>query len=103
MKREFLTGLAALSLLVAAVSTQGSYFGPGDGGHYGNGYGYPAYSEYGPSINAPAYLGPWGYGYGYEDWWDDGYSDFALPPPAPNPVGPPKTIEVPPQPAQLHG
>ncbi len=102
MKREFLTGLAALSLLVAAVSTQGSYFGPGDGGYYGNGYAYSAYGEYEPSIVGPAYLGPWGYGYDY-GWLDDGYSDFGLPPPAANPVGPSKTIEVPQDHAQHHG
>ncbi len=103
MKREFLTGLAALSLLVAAVSTQGSYLGPGGGGYYGNGYGYPAYGAYGTSIAGPAYVGgPWGYGYDY-GWLDDGYSDFALPPPAANPVGPPKTIQIPPGHTQPHG
>jgi hypothetical protein len=102
MKRKILTSLAALSLLFGVASTQGSYMGPGYGGHDGNGYGYPAYGGYGPSIYGPGYLGPWGYGYGYEDWWDDGYSDFALPPPAPNPNGPPKTIEIPPDHAQHH-
>jgi hypothetical protein len=98
IKREILTTLAALSLLVSVVSTQGPYRGPEYGGYYGQEYGYSTNgyptNGYGPSIIGPAYVGnPWGYGYdtsGLGDW-----SGYDLPPPAPNPVGPPKTIEIP--------
>ena len=97
MKRKILTNLAALSLLVTAVSTQGSYMGRGHGEDYGQRYGYPTYAD-GPSIVGPAYVGnPWGYDYdtdGLDDW-----SGYDLPPPAPNPIGPSKTIEIP----QDHG
>jgi hypothetical protein len=109
LKRKILTNLAALSLLFGVASMQGSYMGQGFGGHYGNGYGYgygyPSYG-YGPSIVGPAYVGtPWGYGYdgyGYDDGFDD-WSGFSLPPPAPNPIGSPKTIEIPPDHSQHHG
>ena len=98
MKRKILTNLAALTLLVSAVSTQGSYRGPEYGGFQGHEYGYSTYGYptygYGPSVDGPAYVGnPWGYGfdtYGFDDW-----SDYDLPPPAPNPVGPSKTIDIP--------
>ncbi len=102
MKLKILTNLAALTLLVSAVSTQGSFRGPEHGGYFGheNGYstfGYPTYG-YGPSIDGPAYVGvPWGYG--FDTYGFDGWSDYELPPPAPNPVGPSKTIDVP----QDHG
>jgi hypothetical protein len=93
MKRKILTNVAALSLLFAVASTQGSYMGRGYGDYHGDRYGYPTYG-YGPSIVGPAYVGnPWGYGYdtdGLDDW-----SGYDLPPPAPNPVGPSKTIEIP--------
>jgi len=105
MKRKILTNLAALSLLFGVASMQGSYMGQGFGGHYGNGDGYPSYG-YGPSIVGPAYVdSPWGYGYdGYDSDWLDDWSGFStLPPPAPNPIGPPKTIEIPPDHAQHHG
>ena len=98
MKRKILTNLAALTLLVSAVSTQGSYRGSEYGGFHGHEYGYSTYGYptygYGPSVDGPAYVGnPWGYGfdtYGFDDW-----SDYDLPPPAPNPVGPSKTIDIP--------
>ena len=98
MKREILTTLAAMTLLVGVVSTRGSYRGPEYGGYYGHEYGYSTYGYpsygYGPSIVGPAYVGnPLGYGYdtdGLDDW-----SGYDLPPPAPNPVGPSKTIEIP--------
>jgi hypothetical protein len=99
MKREISTVLVALSLLFAVVSAQGSYRGPEYGGYYGHEYGhstygYPTYG-YGPSIDGPAYVGnPWGYG--FDRYGFDGWSDYELPPPAPNPVGPSKTIEIPP-------
>ena len=94
MKRKIPTTLAALSLLFAVVSTQGSQLGGGYGGYYGHGYGYPTYA-YGPSIDGPAYVGnPWGYG--FDTYGFDGWSDYELPPPPPNPVGPSKTIEIPP-------
>ena len=94
MKRKILTNLAALTLLVSVVSTQGSYRGPEYGGYYGHEYRYSTNYGYGPSIVGPAYVGnPLGYGYdtdGLDDW-----SGYDLPPPAPNPVGPSKTIEIP--------
>ena len=102
MKRKILANLAALTLLVGVVSTHGSYVGRGYSGSYGHEYrnstyGYPTYG-YGPSILGPAYVGnPWGYDYdtdGLDDW-----SGYDLPPPAPNPIGPSKTIEIP----QDHG
>jgi hypothetical protein len=98
MKRKILTNLAALTLLVSVVSTQGSYRGPEYGGYQGHEYGYSTYGYptygYGPSIEGPAYVGvPWGYG--FDTYGFDGWSDYELPPPAPNPVGPPKTIEIP--------
>jgi hypothetical protein len=123
MKRKILSSLAALSLLFGVASMQGAHMGQGFGGHYGNGngygygheygygngygygYGYPSYG-YGPSIVGPAYIGnPYGYGYdgyGDDDWFDD-WSGFSLPPPAPNPIGSPKTIEIPSDRAQHHG
>jgi hypothetical protein len=99
VKRIVPTTLAAMTLLVGAVSTQGSYRGPEYGGYYGHEYGYSTYGYpsygYGPSIVGPAYVGnPWGYGYdtdGLGQWSGDD-----LTPPAPNPVGPSKTIEIPP-------
>jgi hypothetical protein len=100
MKRKILTNLAALSLLLSVVSTQGAYRSPEYGGNYGHEYGYSTYGYptygYGPSIDGPAYVGnPWGYGYDYDlDGLDD-WSDYELPPPAPNPTGPSKTIEIP--------
>ena len=98
MKRKILTNLAALTLLVSAVSTHGVYRGPEYGGYYGHEYGYSTYGYpsygYGPSIVGPAYVGnPLGYGYD-TDGLDD-LSGYDLPPPAPNPVGPSKTIEIP--------
>jgi len=93
MNGKILTNLAALSLLLSVVSTQGSYRSPENGGYL---HGYPTtfFSTYGygPSIDGPAYVGNlWGYGFdSYDDW-----SDYDLPPPAPNPVGPSKTIEIP--------
>jgi hypothetical protein len=97
MKRKIPTSLAALSLLFAVAATQGSYRGPEYGGSYGHEYstyGYPTYG-YGQSIEGPAYVGnPWGYG--FDTYGFDGWSDYELPPPAPNPVGPSKTIEIPP-------
>ena len=99
MKRRILTNLAALTLLVSAVSTHGSYRGPEYGGYYGHDYGYSTYGYptygYGPSIVGPAYVGN-PLGYGFDTYGFDGWSDYELPPPAPNPVGPPKTIEIPP-------
>jgi hypothetical protein len=96
MKRKILTNLAALTLLVSAVSTHGSYHGPEYGGNYGHEYGYSTYGYptygYGPSIYGPAYVGN---GYGFDTYGFDGWSDYELPPPAPNPVGPSKTIEIP--------
>ena len=76
MKRKILTNLAALTLLVSAVSTQGPYRGPEYGGYYGHEYGYSTYGYptygYGPSIEGPAYVGnPLGYGfdtYGFDGW-----------------------------------
>ena len=95
MKRKILTNLAALTLLVSVVSTQGVYRGPEYGGYYGHEYGYSTNYGYGPSIDGPAYVGnPWGYG--FDTYGFDGWSDYELPPPAPNPVGPSKTIEIPP-------
>ena len=99
-KLKIPTTLAALALLFAVVSTQGSYRDRGYGEHDGHEYGYPTYGYptygYGSSIDGPAYVGdPWGYGYdtdGLDDW-----SDYDLQPPAPNPIGPPKTIEIPPE------
>ena len=78
MKRKILTNLAALTLLVSAVSTHGSFRGPEYGGYYGHEYGYSTYGDptygYGPSIDGPAYVGvPWGYGfdtYGFDGWSD---------------------------------
>jgi len=92
MKRKILTNLAALSLLLSVVSTQGSYRSPEYAGDFGHEYGYSTYGY--PTYGyGPAYFGnPWGYGYdtyGLDDW-----SDYDLPPPAPNPVGPSKTIEI---------
>jgi hypothetical protein len=107
MKRNILTTLTALSLLFAVGSTRGADFGRGDGGYYGHesgyeqgyGYGYPGYG-YAPSNVDPGYVGyPWAYG--YDDWLDQ-WSDYSLPPPAPNPTGPSKTIEIPPDHAQHH-
>jgi hypothetical protein len=100
IKWKIPTTLAALSLLFAVVSTQGSYLGRGHGRYYGHEYGYPTYRYptygYGPSIVGPAYLGnPWGYGYGTDGL--DEWSGYDLQPPAPNPIGPPKTIEIPPE------
>ena len=99
MNLKILTNLAALSLLVTAVSAQGSYSGPEYGGYQGHDdgystYGYPTYG-YEPSIVGPAYVGgPWGYG--FDDTYGlDGWSDYELPPPAQNPAGPSKTIEIP--------
>jgi hypothetical protein len=100
MKLKILTNLAALSLLLGVFSTQGAYRGPEYGGDYGHEYGYstnygsPSYG-YGPSIVGPAYVdSPWGSG--YDDTYGlDGWSDFDLRSPAPNPVGSPKTIEIP--------
>jgi len=97
MKREILTTLAAMTLLVGVVSTRGSYRSP-DGGYYGHEYGYSTYGYpsygYGPSIVGPAYVGnPLGYDYG-TDGLDD-WSGYDLPPAAPNPVGSSKTIEIP--------
>jgi len=98
MSRKILTNLAALSLLMGVFSTQGSYMDRGRGEDYGRDYGdstygYPTYG-YGPSIVGPAFVGnPWGYGYdtdGLDQW-----SDIDLRRPAPNPVGPSKTIEIP--------
>src|SRR5271165_4098748 len=62
MKRKILTGLAALSLLVGVVSTQGCYDGGGWGvGGYGGGYS--TYAA-GPSYYGPAFVGhPYAYGY----------------------------------------
>jgi hypothetical protein len=102
MKRNILTTLTALSLLFAVVSTRGTSIGRGYDGYYGHGYGYeqgygygyPSYA-YGPSRVDPGYLG-YQSGYGYYDDWLDQWSDFSLPPPAPNPTGPSKTIEIPP-------
>ena len=94
LKRNIPTTLAALSLLFAVASTQGSYRGPEYGGFYGHEYstyGYPTYG-YGPSIYGPAYVGN---GYGFDTYGFDGWSDYDLPPPAPNPTGPSKTIEIP--------
>jgi hypothetical protein len=100
MNRKILTNLAALTLLVSVVSTQGVYRGPEYGGYQGHEYGYSTYGYptygYGPSIVGPAYVGN---GYGFDTYGFDGWSDYELPPPAPNPVGPPKTIEIP----QDHG
>ena len=99
MTRKILTNLAALSLLVGVFSTQGSYMGRGYGEDYGHDYGYSTYGYpnygYGPSTVGPAYVGdPWGYG--YDDTYGlDGWSDFDLRSPAPNPTGSPKTIEIP--------
>jgi hypothetical protein len=99
IKRKILTNLTALSLLVGVVSTQGVYHGPANGGDYAHEYGYSTYGSptygYGPSIVGPAYVGsPWDYG--FDDTYGlDGWSDYDLPPPAPNPVGPSKTIEIP--------
>src|SRR5258708_18982477 len=98
MKRRILTNLAALSLLVALVSAQGSYRSPEYGGFRGHQNGYSTYGYrnygYGPSIVGPAYVGdPWGYD--YDTYGLDGWSDYDVPPPAPNPVGPSKTIEIP--------
>ncbi len=93
MMRKILANLAALSLLVGFVSTQGSYRGSNYGRDYGySTYGYPTYG-YGSSIVGPAYLDPWGDA--YDAYGLDGWSDYDLPPPAPNPVGPSKTIEIP--------
>jgi len=95
MRRKILTNLAALSLLLSVVSTQRSYRGPEYGGHYGHEYGYSTYG-YGPSVDGPAYVGyPWGYGYDYDQDGLDDWSDYDLLPPAPNPVGPSRTIEIP--------
>jgi hypothetical protein len=94
IKRKILTNVAALSLLFAMASTQGSPMGRGDGDYHGDGYGYPTYG-YAPSTVGPAYVdSPWGYG--FDTYGFDGEADYELPPPAPNPVGPPKTIEIPP-------
>ena len=61
MKTKILTGLAALSLLVCVVSTQGCYDGGGWGGG-GYGGGYPTYAA-GPSFYGPAFVGhPYAYG-----------------------------------------
>jgi hypothetical protein len=94
MKRKIPTTLATLSLLFAVVSTQGSHLGPGYGGYYEHGDGYPTYA-YGPSNVDPPYVGN-PLGYGFDTYGFDGWSDYELPPPAPNPVGPSKTIEIPP-------
>ena len=62
MKTKILTGLAALSLLVGVVSTQGCY----DVGYPGGGWGGGGYSTYaaGPSYYGPAFVGhPYAYGY----------------------------------------
>ena len=98
MKRKILTNLAALTLLVSVVSTHGSLRGPEYGGYgheygYSTNYGYPSYG-YGPSIVGPAYVGN-PLGYGFDTYGFDGWSDYELPPPALNPVGPSKTIEIP--------
>ena len=98
MKRKILTNLAALSLLMGVFSTQGSYMDRGHDGDYGHNYGYSTYGYptygYGPSIVGPAYVGdPLGYGYGIDGL--DQWSDIDLRHPAPNPVGPSKTIEIP--------
>ena len=98
MKGKILASLTAFSLLLGVVSTQGVYRGPENGGDYGREYGYSTFGNpadgYGPSIVGPAYFGnPWGYGfdsYGFDSW-----SDYELPPPAPNPAGPSKTIDIP--------
>ena len=93
MNRKILTNLAALTLLASVVSTQGVYRGPGYGGYYRHGYAYPTYG-YGPSIDGPESVGNL-WGYGFDTYGFDGWSDYDLPPPAPNPVGPSKTIEIP--------
>ncbi len=73
MKRKLLSVLAALSLGLCVVSTQGCYDVGYPGGYYGGGDP-PAYA-YGPSFYGPAYVGhPWGYGYdhyGYRGWGHD--------------------------------
>jgi hypothetical protein len=98
MKREILTTLAAMTLLVGVVSTRGSYRGPEYGGYYRHQYGYSTYGYpsygYGPSIVGPAYVGNL-QGYGYDTDGLDQWSDYDLTAPAPNPAGPSKTIEIP--------
>ena len=49
---------------------------------------------YGPSIEGPGYVGN-SWGYDLDTYGFDGWSDYDLPPPAPNPVGPSKTIDIP--------
>ena len=76
MKTKILTGLAALSLLVGVVSTQGCYDGGGWGGG-GYGGGYSTYAA-GPSYYGPAFVGH-PYAYGYRGFGHDGFdrSGFA--------------------------
>jgi hypothetical protein len=99
IKRKILTNLAAFSLLVGAFSTQGVFRGQDYGGDYGHQYGYSTYGYpmygFGPSTVGPAYVdNPWGYDFD-DAYGSDGWPDYDLPPPAPNPVGPSKTIEIP--------
>jgi hypothetical protein len=98
MKLKILTSLAALTLLIGAVSTHAEDRGPGYGGYQGHEYGYSNYGYppygYAPSTVGPAYVdSPWGYGFDTYGFDDD--PDYDLPPPAPNPDGAPKTIEIP--------
>jgi len=84
MKRKILTGLAALSLLVCVVSTQGCYDVGGYPGGYGYGGGYPSYA-YGPAYGwGHPYYGGGGWGHGGREfagghggWGHGGGHDFA--------------------------
>ena len=73
MKTKILTGLAALSLLIGVVSTQGCYDGGGWGGS-GYGGGYSTYAA-GPSYYGPAFVGH-PYAYDYRGFGHDGH-EFA--------------------------
>ncbi len=77
MKRKILSVLAALSLGLCVVSTQGCYDAGYPGGYYGGGGGYPAYAYRPSSFYGPAYVGhPWGYGYDHYGYggWGHGYA-----------------------------